>query len=353
MVEAEPEVRGPEAGTVLIETGPISTWILGVEPAARAPLTFERVGAGQSNLTFLVTDVDGRRWVLRRPPFGELLASAHDVAREFRILAGLRETDVPVPRVHALTDDASVTDAPLVLMDFVDGRVLDSLEAVDATPVPVRRRIGLSLAETLGKIHDVDLDRAGLVDLASHRPYAERQLRRWHRQWEQSRTRDLPLVDDLAARLGAAVPEQRETVLVHGDFHLLNVITDPQHGDVNAVLDWELSTLGDPLADLGGLLAYWPQADDEILTGFAGPTREGFPTRAELIDRYAASTGRDVSAVGFWYVLGLWKIAIIAEGVLRRSLDDPRNTAVTGGVDATLIENLLLRAELEARAFGL
>ncbi len=337
----------------LIETGPISDWILGLGIGAQAPLSFTRVGAGQSNLTFLVADAGQRRWVLRRPPFGELLASAHDVAREFRILSGLQDTSVPVPRVHGLTVDAAVTDAPLMLMDFVDGRVLDSLEAVDDTPANVRTQIGQSLAQTLGKIHDVDLDRAKLTDLASHKPYAERQLRRWHRQWEQSRTRDLPLVDELAARLTAAIPPQRETVLVHGDFHLLNVITSPTDGEVSAVLDWELSTLGDPLADLGGLLAYWPQADDEIITGFRGPTREGFPTRAELVEQYAASTGRDVSAVGFWYVLGLWKVAIIGEGVLRRSLDDPRNTAVSGGPDGQLIEDLLRRAASEAAAAGL
>lgn len=337
----------------LIETGPISDWILGLGIGAQAPLSFTRVGAGQSNLTFLVTDARETRWVMRRPPFGELLASAHDVAREFRILSELQDTDVPVPRVHGLTIDPAVTDAPLMLMDFVEGRVLDSLAAVDETPVSIRSQVGVSLAQTLGRIHEVDLEQANLDDLASHKPYAERQLRRWHRQWEQSRTRELPLVDEIAARLTAAIPTQRETTLVHGDFHVLNVITSPTDGQVSAVLDWELSTLGDPLADLGGLLAYWPQADDEIITGFLGPTREGFMTRAELVEQYASTTGRDVSAVGFWYVLGLWKVAIIGEGILRRLFEDPRNTAVTGGPDKTLVENLLRRAELEAAAAGL
>lgn len=338
----------------LIKTGPIAEWILGLDTGAEAPLTFKRVGAGQSNLTFLVTDAAGRRWVLRRPPFGELLASAHDVAREFKILSGLQDTQVPVPHVHGLTVDPSVTDAPLMLMDFVDGRVIDSMEGVDETPVDVRAKIGTSLAQTLGLIHDVDLERADLVDLASHKPYAERQLRRWHRQWEQSKTRELPIVDELFARLTAAIPEQTETVLVHGDFHMLNVITHPTEGRVTAVLDWELSTLGDPLADLGGLLAYWPQADDKIIAGgFLGPTAEGFPTRAEMIETYAESTGRDVSAIGFWYVLGLWKVAIICEGVMRRSLDDPRNKAESGGPDAELVEQLLRRASLEADTAGL
>ncbi|MET1132416.1 MAG: phosphotransferase family protein [Aeromicrobium sp.] len=339
--------------TQLIATGPISRWIetLGVE--AEGPLEFERVGAGQSNLTFLVTDAAGHRWIMRRPPLGKLLASAHDVEREHRIMSGLQGTGVPVPTIHGFTKDPEVTDAPLMLMDFVDGRVLDTIEAVESVPEDTRHEIGLSLASTLGEVHAVDLEKAGLVDLASHSPYAERQLRRWHRQWDQSRTRDLPIVDDLAARLTANVPQDQGLALVHGDFHLMNVITDPQAGRVTAVLDWELSTLGDPLADLGGLLAYWPQADDEIVTGFGGPTMPGFPSRAELVDEYARATGRDVSAIGFWYVLGLWKIAIIAEGVLRRSLDDPRNTAVTGQISPELIDALLQRADLEARAAGL
>ncbi|MTB88142.1 phosphotransferase family protein [Aeromicrobium senzhongii] len=339
--------------TQLIATEPVARWIASLGIGAEGPIEFRRVGAGQSNLTFLVTDAVGHRWILRRPPLGKLLASAHDVEREHRIMSGLQGTGVPVPAIHGFTKDPAVTDAPIMLMDFVDGRVLDSIEAIETVPQDSRRAIGLSLASTLGSVHAVDLAAAGLADLASHAPYAERQLRRWHRQWEQSRTRDLPIVADLAQRLTAQVPEQREVSLVHGDFHLMNVITDPRAGRVTAVLDWELSTLGDPLADLGGLLAYWPQADDEILTGFQGPTLPGFPSRDELVAQYAKSTGRDVSAIGFWYVLGLWKIAIIAEGVLRRSIDDPRNTAVTGQISSDLIDALLARADLEARAVGL
>lgn len=337
----------------LIATEPIADWIVSLGIGAEHPLSFERVGAGQSNLTFLVSDGAGHEWILRRPPLGKLLASAHDVAREFRILSGLQDTEVPVPRVHGLCVDPEVTDAPIMLMDFIEGHVIDSLESLESMPAETRRAVGLSLASTMGAIHDVDLEAAGLVDLASHSPYAERQLKRWHRQWEQSRTRDLPLVDELAARLRANIPEQKELSLVHGDFHLMNVITHPQDGNVLAVLDWELSTLGDPLADLGGLLAYWPEADDEIVTGFTGPTLPGFPTRAELIEEYARATQRDVSAIGFWYVLGLWKIAIITEGVLRRSLDDPRNTAVTGAIDGGITERLFQRASLEADAAGL
>ncbi|GAA2073513.1 phosphotransferase family protein [Aeromicrobium halocynthiae] len=336
----------------LIDTETIGGWVAGLDIGARAPITFTRVGAGQSNLTFLVEDADGRRWVLRRPPLGSLLASAHDVAREHRIMAALVGTGVPIPLPHALCTDPTITDAPIMLMEHVAGVVVDSMTSVEAIDPQRRSAIGHSLARTLGAVHAVDLDATGLSDLASRRPYAERQLRRWHRQWEDSRTRDLPLVDDLATRLSARIPEQVDVTLVHGDFHLMNVITSIGDGAVRAVLDWELSTLGDPLADLGGLLAYWPQADDSVVPGFAGPTLPGFPSRDDLVQVYADSSGRDVDGVDFWHVLGLWKIAIIAEGVLRRSLDEPRNTATTGRVDAAVVDGLLRRADEEARAGG-
>ena len=337
----------------LITTEPISGWISSLNVGATPPMTFERVGAGQSNLTFLVTDATGKQWILRRPPLGKLLASAHDVAREYRILSGLQNTGVPVPRVHGLCDDPQVTDAPIVLMDYIDGRVVGSLESAGEIPAEIRGKLADSLTSALASIHAVDLQHAGLHDLASHASYAERQLRRWHRQWENSRTRDIPKVDELEARLRAHMPEQNEVSLVHGDFHLMNVIADPLHGSVLAVLDWELSTLGDPLADLGGLMAYWSQADDAIVSGFAGSTLPGFPTRSELVEDYARKTGRDVTSIGFWYVLGLWKTAIIAEGVMRRSRDEPRNTAVTGAIDKDVIDKRLQRASLEADAYGL
>lgn len=338
--------------TDLIDTRAVGSWIRALGLGVEGDLTFRRVGAGQSNLTFLVEDASGRRWIVRRPPLGKLLASAHDVEREHRILSALQGTDVPTPVIHGLTTDPAVTDAPLMLMDFVPGRVIDSMASVKELSPEHRGRIGTSLARTLGRIHDVDLDGTGLTTLASHKPYAQRQLRRWHRQWEESRTRDVPLVDDLARRLEDRAPEQTELSLVHGDFHLMNVITQAEQGDVVAVIDWELSTLGDPLADLGGLLAYWPQADDAHITEFAGATLPGFPDRRSLVATYAESTGRDVSAVDYWHVLGLWKVAIICEGVLRRAMDEPRNTAVTGTADASLVEHVLQRADREAREGG-
>jgi aminoglycoside phosphotransferase (APT) family kinase protein len=284
----------------------VAPWILGLGLGAEPPLRFRPVGDGKSNVTCLVEDAGGARWILRRPPAGPLLATAHDVAREGRVLRALEPTDVPAPAVLGFTDDPAVTDAPLLLMEFVDGVVgADTDVALPA------------LVGALARVHDVDLRATGLVDLASHRPYAARQLKRWRRQWAASRTRELPAVERLADRLEAAMPEQRDVTLVHGDFHLLNVLVAPGGAEVRAILDWELCTLGDPLADLGGLLAYAPQLGER-----------------EIAETYAAQTGRDVAALPFWRALGLWKVAIICEGVRRR----------TGAPDAAVVEDFLDRA---------
>ncbi|EOM74901.1 phosphotransferase family protein [Rhodococcus rhodnii] len=336
-----------------IDEDAVTGWIASLGVGAVAPLTFERIGNGQSNLTYAVRDSGGARWVLRRPPLGKLLSSAHDVVREHRILSALQGSSVPVPKVLGLTEDPAITDAPLVLMSYVDGVVVDSVNTAESLTVDQRRAVGLALPRTLVRIHDVDLDDAGLTDLASHKPYAPRQLDRWSAQWEKSRTRDVPEVDELATVLARNVPEQSEVTLVHGDFHLNNVIVDPAEGKVLSVLDWELCTLGDPLADVGALLAYWPEAGDSVAGPFMASTLEGFPTRGELVAAYAAKSGRDVSAVGYWHVLALWKLTIIAEGVLRRIVDDPRNRAGSGGPTEKLIDGIVRRALDTAEAEGL
>lgn len=205
----------------------------------------------------------------------------------------------------------------------------------------------------LARVHEVDLTTTGLVDLASHKPYATRQLKRWRQQWQDSRTRELPAVEHLADRLEAAIPSQDEMTLVHGDFHLLNAVADRDGNAINAILDWELCTLGDPLADLGGLLAYWPQAGDATDRPFPAPRLPGFPSRAELAHAYATETGRDLTALSFWHALGLWKIAIITEGVRRRALDRDRNPARTGIPDARLVDELVEQAQRIASAAGL
>lgn len=336
-----------------VDFSAVSEWIGGLGIGAVSPLTFDRVGNGQSNLTYAVGDAGGSRWVLRRPPLGHLLASAHDVVREYRILTALQNTSVPVPKMIAHTEDSSVSDVPLVLMSYVDGVVVDSVAKAEELTQDLRGAIGRHMTGALADVHRVDLESVGLADLASHKPYAARQLKRWTTQWQQTQSREVPAIDTLAERLATNIPEQHEVTLVHGDFHLNNVITSPSTGDIVAVLDWELCTLGDPLADLGGLLAYWPEASDPVAGPFMASTLPGFPTRDELTTEYAARTGRDVSAVGFWQVLALWKLSIIAEGVMRRAEADARNRADAGSPTTTLIDDIVARALSTADSIGI
>jgi aminoglycoside phosphotransferase (APT) family kinase protein len=343
-----PRVSNAEA--ISLDVSSTTRWVesLGIEFAG--PLTLERIGLGQSNLTYLVRDRGGSRWVLRRPPLGSLLASAHDIRREARILSALERTDVPTPRILGITEDRG---ASLALIEYVEGVVVDRMStAYELTPA-LRRGIGLSMVKTLAKIHAVDLTATGLTDLASHKPYAERQLKRWSGQWQASKTRELPALDRLTERLRDAIPEQRETTLVHGDFHLRNVIASRDTGSVRAALDWELSTLGDPIADVGTLLAYWPRAGEATAEGFNASSLPGFPERDQLVGAYVDATGRDPSAVGFWHALGLWKIAIIAEGIVRRISEEPQNEAASGTPTIERIDELVTRATEVLWAAGL
>ncbi|MFC9898473.1 phosphotransferase family protein [Nocardia sp. NPDC127579] len=333
-----------------IEGAAFQGWLSDLGEPCELPVRPARVGVGQSNLTFRVTDAAERRWVLRRPPLGELLASAHDVAREARILNALADTEVPVPHVHDVRTHDGVA---VVLMEFVDGSVIDRMDSAEQLTEQQRRAAGLDLARTLARIHAVDLGATGLIDLASHKPYAPRQLKRWSAQWERSKTRELPLLDRLTERLHAAVPEQHELSLVHGDYNLRNVITDPESGSIAAVLDWELCTLGDPLADLGSLLAYWPEPGEPTVADLAMSTLPGFPARTELVGEYLSVTDRDPRALDYWHALALWKLAIIAEGVLRRALDDPRNRAAAGTPTVDSIDGLVATADRIAAAAGI
>jgi aminoglycoside phosphotransferase (APT) family kinase protein len=302
-----------------ISHGPLEDWfrerVTGMEP----PLDYEKIHGGLSNLTYLVSDQGGSRWVLRRPPLGKRLGSAHDMGREVRVVSGLAETDVPVPPVVGYCEDEAVTGAPFYVMEFVEGPVLRAPEQAALFPDPAQRqRLGEGLIETLTKIHAVNPDRVGLGDLGRRDGYVERQLKRWFGQWEKSKTRELEVVESVHRRLSEAVPEQAETTIVHGDYRLDNVIYSPL-GEVAAVVDWELCTLGDPMADLGLLMVYWVEPGDESLPFFRPATTEpGFPTRKELADWYAETSGRDTSGLDYFVALGYWKLAIILEGVLAR-----------------------------------
>ena len=301
-----------------IDPDNVTTWLCEHEPSVIAPLDFELITGGLSNLTFLVTDATGRRWVLRRPPLGHVLATAHDVAREHRIISALAPTPVPVAPVVGLCADDSVNGAPFYVMEHVDGIVARDVAAGEQLSPAARARAGEAVVEVLTAIHSVDVDAVGLGDLGRREAYVERQLSRWQRQWEATRDAEVPVVDDLHARLAAAVPEQGPATIVHGDYRLDNCILSCD-GEIAAVLDWELCTLGDPLADVGLMLVYWTEAGDAVQTGLpTATTLDGFPTRAELVSSYHEHSGRDLSSIGFYVALGYWKLACILQGVLVR-----------------------------------
>ncbi|MEZ5078806.1 MAG: phosphotransferase family protein [Solirubrobacterales bacterium] len=316
-------------------------------------MRYARIGNGYSNLTYLAEDASGRRWVLRRPPLGELLESAHDVEREYRILAALSDTDVPAPAALDICREPAVCAAPLVLMEYVEGFVLDRESAIEQLSATGRAAVGIELARAMARIHAVDLEATGLTELSRSRtPYAARQLRRWRSQWDASKTRELPLVDELGERLTAAMPPPEPPALVHGDLHPMNALVSSA-GEVLSVLDWELCTLGDPIADLGTLFAYWPQPGEPTGILFPASTYPGFVTREELSAAYAEANGRSIETVGYWHALGLWKLAVIAEGILRRSPEDPHNASRAGAVSADAIAELAERAGAVAAANGI
>jgi len=293
---------------------------------AESPLEYERISGGRSNLTYRVRSGE-RTWVLRRPPLGHVLPTAHDMAREFRVLSALADTDVPVPRPLALCSDDTVNGAPFYVMQDTPGVVLEDRfpEGYASTP-DERRRISEALVATLVKLHRVDPGAVGLSDFGRPAGYLERQVKRWSQQWERSATEPLPAIDELIRRLRRALPERSDACIVHGDYRLGNLALDPADpGRVVAIFDWEMATLGDPLADLGYTLIYWgeagdPVSEDDVFPQVALTAREGFFTRAELVEAYAKQSGRDVEGIDFYRVLALYKGAVIAEGIYARFL---------------------------------
>lgn len=318
------------------------------------PLSFERIAGGHSNLTYRVEDASGRSWALRRPPLGKRLGSAHDMAREHKVVSALGATEVPVAPVVGLCEDEAVNGAPFYVMEFVEGPILRGLAEAEQFPDEAdRRAIGERVADTLVAIHAVDPDAAGLGDLGRKQDYVARQLHRWQGQWEKSKTRELAAIDDVHERLAARIPAQGPATIVHGDYRLDNMILTPG-GEVAAVVDWELCTLGDPLADVGLLMVYWPEAGDDgeepIALGQPANLAPGFPSRAELRDRYAERSGRDLAELDFFVALGYWKLAIILEGVYARYKAGGYGKA-DAGVEyfARLVERLADAAEAAER----
>lgn len=303
-----------------IDVDKVSAWLVDNIDGARAPFSFDLIAGGRSNLTYRVTDADGTRFVLRRPPLGHVLATAHDMAREFRIIAAVGSTKVPVPRALGLCTDENVNGANFYVMGFVDGVVLDSADKAAALPTELRPAAAHHLIDVLAELHAVDVDAVGLGDLARRDGYIERQLKRWSTQWENSKTRDLPEIDEVVRRLSSHVPHQQGVVIAHGDYRFGNCLTDVASGRIAAVLDWELCTLGDPLADLGYLGVYWSDGPSNALRANDPTPAGGFPPYRDLVERYADRTGRDVSAVDYYVAFSCWRLAVISEGVYARYL---------------------------------
>ena len=331
------EIEGVDVAGV---TKWFETNIDGVEP----PLEFDLIAGGRSNLTFKVTDSAGRRYVLRRPPKSHVLATAHDMSREFKIISALAPTPVPVPPALGFTDDTSVNGAPFYVMDFVDGLIVRDAKSAERLTPDQRRVVGESLIDVLADIHAVDPDQVGLGDLGRKEGYIERQLDRWYGQFQQSKTRELPAVDLVHDALAARIPDQGPASIVHGDYRLDNCMTD-DGGDVIAVLDWEICTLGDPLADVGLLMVYWTERDDSSSMLLTAPTTaEGFLSRQEVLDVYADASGRDLAEIDYYIAFGYWKLACIVEGVYARYVG-----GAMGG-DATGFEGFAIQVERCAEA---
>jgi len=289
-------------------------------------LSAEVIGHGRSNLTYRLSG-DGAEWVLRRPPLSHVLPTAHDMKREYRVISALEPTRVPVPHAIALCEDTSVNDAPFYIMSFVRGLVPNDPNAVKQRyDEPTLRRIGEELIDTLAALHTLDPASVGLADFGKPQGFIARQVKRFTGQIEQSKTRDVPELEELARRLAASIPPESGAAIVHGDYRLDNcVLTDDGH--IAAVLDWEMATLGDPLADLGMQIMYWADTSPGSTPGAPGISSNsvtalpGFLSRAEAIDRYAKTTGADLSNLDFYAVLSFFKLAVILEGINARYLE--------------------------------
>ncbi len=311
------------------------------------------IGEGHSNVTYLV-ERGGEEYVLRRPPRPPLPPSAHDVLREARLLRALADTPARVPAVLAVGDDEQVIGAPFYVMERIEGDVIvASVPAALDTP-PERRLIAEELIDALVEIHAVDWRAAGLEDFGKPTGYLERQLRRFGGLWEHNKTRDIPAVESVGQWLADNLPESPPATIVHGDFRLGNTIYRAQApAHLAAVLDWEMATIGDPLADLGYLCMFWTDPDDPVegLRGDLGNvTRaEGFPTRSELIARYEERSGRSMRNIRWYTTLALWKSIVFMEGNYKRAIagttDDPYLKAFGEGV-------LELARQAEAVAHG-
>ena len=305
-----------------VNAGRVTAWLAERIPNLKPPLEFSLIAGGHSNLTYRFADQTGAAYVLRRPPLGNVLESAHDMGREHRIIHALQGSSVPVPPALGLCADPEVNGAPFYVMEYVQGAVLHDAATAEALPPADRRSIGMDAVEVLARLHLVDVEAVGLGGLGRKEAYLARQLKRWNRQWEASKTHEIPEMEASSRLLAEAMPKQIGATIVHGDYRLGNMIVGA--GRVRAVLDWELCTLGDPLADVGYLLNSWVVPGEEAPpTGAAElpPTAAGgFPSRQEISACYERHTGRSLEAINYYRAFSHWRLAAIGQGVYKRYL---------------------------------
>jgi aminoglycoside phosphotransferase (APT) family kinase protein len=299
----------------------------------------EPIGEGHSNVTYLIRRGD-ESYVLRRPPRPPVPPSANDVLREARLLEALQRTDVPTADVLATCEDEAVIGAPFYIMPFLDGHVITIDMPDELDDAEQRRRVALELVDGLVEVHAVDWHSCGLDTFAKHTGYLERQVKRFTGLWEFSKTRELPVVQEVAEWLQANLPDTPQTTIVHGDYRLGNAMFEPDApARLKAIFDWEMATLGDPLADLGYMTATWSRPNEGFGTTFDLTTvthADGFPDRDELVERYAEHSGRSVSDLKWYQALAIWKATVFMEGNYKRAMlgnsDDPYLKAFGEGV---------------------
>ena len=316
----------------------LGRWVAEHVPGASGTVEVTQIAGGSSNLTFGVRDGE-HDWVLRRPPLRHVLATAHDMGREHRMQSALQDTDVPVAAQVAICEDESVIGAPFYMMARLDGVVYDDVDATASLTDEQGRDASFELMDVLARLHAVDYESVGLGDFGRPAGYLERQVKRWQTQWEKSKTVEIPAIDEVARRLERRLPTDSRNAIVHGDYSFNNTMfrrDDPAR--MQAVLDWEMSTLGDPLTDLGMVAVYWTDVG-EIMWRNRKPqahrANAGFPDVDTLLDRYATTSGTDLSNIDFYRAFATYKLAVIAQGGARRveQTDPDRAARVTGTVE--------------------